>query len=100
MSYSKSDIVSLLARSDKAVLRAIVVIHALQTADEQASQSTSASNGVGFGYRDAEFGSSLAEKIRKGWTMTPKQISAGRKMISHYHRQLVLVANGELEVAV
>jgi hypothetical protein len=100
MSYSKSDILSLLATSDKAVLRAIVVIHALQTADEQKSQSTSASNGVGFGYRDAEFGSSLAEKINKGYRMSEKQINAGRRMISHYHRQLVLVANGELEVSV
>ena len=92
---TKTGIQNLLENSDKAVLRAIVVIWNLQTADEQANHTTSNSNGVGFSYRDADFGSSLAEKIQKGYSMSDKQISAGRRMVKKYWRQLIDVAKAK-----
>jgi len=62
-------------------------------------------NGVGFGYRDAEFGSSLARQVEQNRmigqgtrTLSPKQIAAARKLCLRYSRQLTAIANGELSV--
>jgi len=89
MELTKSTIQNLLATNDRAVIRAISVIYARQTADEQATKTTSNANGIGFNGRDAGFASSLAEKIEKGWTLSPKQVSCGRKMMMKYWRQLI-----------
>jgi len=93
MELTKSTIQNLLATNDRAVARAITVIYARQTEDEQATQSTSKSNGIGFNGRDAGFASSLAEKLGKGWTLSPKQVSCGRKMMMKYWRQLIDASN-------
>jgi hypothetical protein len=47
---------------------------------------------MGFSGRDAEFGTSLAEKVIKGWTLSDKQIACGRRMVKKYWRQLVIAS--------
>jgi hypothetical protein len=84
----KAEITALLERNPLAVARALVVIYEFQTEDEKATATTSHANGMGFSGRDAEFGTSLAEKVIKGWT----QINAGRRMVKKYWRQLVIAS--------
>jgi hypothetical protein len=91
----KAKILALLESSEAAVCKALVVIYEHQTASEQAAGVTVSLNGVGFSAHDAEFGSSLAQKIKKGWKMSPKQIAAGRKLVKHYWKQLVAAADAK-----
>lgn len=93
----KAEIQGLLERNPRAVARALVVIYEFQTADEQATSTTSHANGVGFSGRDAEFGSSLAQKVLKGWALSEKQLNAGRRMVKKYWRQLALAAEKKAE---
>jgi hypothetical protein len=93
LKVKKAAIQNLLASSDRAVERALVALHARQTSDEQVSMTTKHVNRRGFSQYDAEFGSKLAEVVRKGYRLTPKQVAAARKMVSHYWRQLIEVAD-------
>ncbi len=51
-------------------LRALKAIHTRQTASERAHAATQEDNGVGFTGVDAQFFSSLAERVRR-WEHTP-----------------------------
>jgi len=83
------DIKSLLDSNDRAVERAMVVLFERQTADEQASNTTSHKNGRGFNGLDANFGSSLARQVMAGRRLSPKQLQYARKMAHKYAGQLL-----------
>jgi hypothetical protein len=88
--WNKEAIVELLMTNDRAVVRAIKVLYARQTADEQRAEQTKHVNGVGFNGPDAAFLSSIAKALpRYNDRMTPKQIAKARKMLPKYHRQLL-----------
>lgn len=91
--WTKDEILALLAERDAAVARALVALYERQTADEQSALITTHHNKMGFNGLDARFGSELARKVLKGWTLSPKQLAAARKMLRKYAGQLVLVAN-------
>lgn len=84
---NKSTVLALLA-NDRNVERALQGLLARQTQAEQHTSSTIESNGRGFNYRDAEFGTSLANQVNKGWRLTSRQVAAGRKLCSFYWRQV------------
>lgn len=101
----------LLSNSNAAVERALVVLYERQTADEQASQSTSHQNGMGFGAFDAEILSSFACQVnaklgqhsdylgrarKLGECLSAKQMELARKKVVRYAKQLALVANEKL----
>lgn len=89
---TKEQIQALLEESDRAVERAIVAIFNYQTYTEQQAEQTSENNGVGFNSVDAEFLSSLAKAVNKGYRLTQKQMVYGRKKIKKYWKQLQLIA--------
>jgi hypothetical protein len=100
--HTKESIASLLAKSDKAVYRGLVVLYQRQTADEKSSENTKHQNGVGFNATDAKFGTSLAKQVLTWQEATQKkypnplskgQIDAARRMIRKYAGQLANVAN-------
>lgn len=91
--WKKEDIHNLLDKNPKAVMRALVAIYNLQTADEQASHTTSHANSVGFSAFDAEFCTDMAQKALKGWNFSEKQLAVTRNKMKRYHRQLVMIAN-------
>lgn len=88
----------ILDSSDRAVERALMAVYNRQTADEKAALTTTHLNGMGFNGLDAEFGCSLAEKLKKYGSLTKNQIFHARKMLKRYWRQLAEVAeaNGKL----
>ena len=68
--------------------RAITVLYAFQTADEQVSGSTKEHNGAGFNGTDAFILSSFAEQIAKGWKLSVKQLAIAYRKLPKYSRQI------------
>ena len=99
---TKDAIVKLLETNDKAVARALVVLHNNQTKDEQQTESTRNRNGEGFRPAHAKMGSSMATfYIARGY-LTPKQIMYWRKKMADgnsrigiYWRQLAEAAEAK-----
>ena len=95
MKWNREKIANLLATSDKAVERALVVIFNNQEADEQAILYSNHKNGVGFTVYDANIFSSFAKQVLNGRTLSVKQMVIARKpdkfgnmKIARYWKQL------------
>jgi len=83
-------------KHQQAITRALLFMYARQTASEQESKMTSNNNGVGFNGRDAEFMSSVAERVKQYGRITPRQTTAIAKGLAKYSGQLVEMAvNGQ-----
>ena len=95
-SWTRELIRERLAINDAWVKRGITTIFNLQTASEQASESTGEDNGVGFSSVHALFMSSVAKQLAKRGTLSPKQMVSARKIMLKYAGQLAKVANGEI----
>lgn len=78
-----------LGTNPKWALRALTVVYGYQTADEQGSGVTIAQNGVGFSGMDAEILSSFAEQVKRGRTLSPKQMGLLFKKMPRYWRQIL-----------
>ena len=95
MNLTGTDIVEMLRTNDKAVCRALVVLHERQTEDEKNSEHTRHENGRGFRPCHARMGSSMAKFYLKRGYLTQKQIAYWRKegregmRIAIYWRQLL-----------
>ena len=91
--WDKESIHKLLDTSHVAVERAILAIYARQDSDEQRCGTTHKANGRGFSQFDAEFMTSLAKELKQRGALSHRQITAARKGIKRYWRQLVEIAN-------
>jgi hypothetical protein len=85
-----------IATSTLSVEKAIVALHARQTADEQAAKVTGHDNGMGFTGADAFILSSFAEWIGKSWKqpgqkLSDKQLLIARKKLPKYAGQLLKI---------
>jgi hypothetical protein len=89
LAEKKAKIQHLLATNNTAVEVALTRLLARQTSDERYSHTTVHANNRGFSGRDAEFGTSLAEWINKGHSLSYRQMIYGRKMVMKYWRQLI-----------
>lgn len=85
----KSFIQSQLSTNPAWAIRGLVKIYTLQTSDEQASDTTSHDNGVGFSGCDANILSSFAKQVNAGRNLSPKQMAIVYKKMPRYHRQIV-----------
>lgn len=70
---SKHEIVELLRNNDRALYRALVVLNARQTQDEQSSETTRYLNHKGFNAAHAKRGTSMANFFLRTGFLTPKQ---------------------------
>jgi hypothetical protein len=96
---TKAEIIEMLRTNDKAVGRALLAIHARQTADERVQETTKYHNQRGFRPGDAKKGSGMATFFNKTGFLTPKQLAywrhtndKGRMRIEIYASQLLIVA--------
>ena len=95
--WNKTNIwTELLEKRDDAVERGVVAIYKRQTSDEQRMQETKYNNKVGFTGADAEFGSSLAQQLLRGYHLTAKQMLYARRMMKRYAGQLAKIANKQI----
>ncbi len=86
--YTKEQVKQEILSSESAVERAILRLYKLQTDDEQQSGTTNHNNNLGFNGSDANFGTSLAEKIMSDRPLSVKQLVAARSMLMKYVTQL------------
>lgn len=75
---TKDAIIKLLETDDRAVARALVVLTARQTQDEQASESTRYLNGRGYRPCHARMGASMSKFFERNGYLTPKQVAYWR----------------------
>jgi hypothetical protein len=68
--------------------RALLMVYANQTADEQREQSVKHNNGKGFSGGNAVFGSSIAEQFSRRGDLTPKQAACIAKMLRKHAKQI------------
>ncbi len=83
-----------LATNDNWVQRGLIAIWNKQTEDEKQVKDTKHSNGVGFNGRDAEFLSSLAERLSFQGMLSQNQMKYARKCMLKYSGQLRRIADG------
>lgn len=75
---TKESIVNILQNDKRAVARALVVLTARQTADEQATEHTRYLNGRGFRPCHARMGTNMAQFFQRHGHLTDKQIAYWR----------------------
>jgi predicted site-specific integrase-resolvase len=85
-------------RGARAIEKAILVLYARQTSDEQTAEETKHSNGVGFTGADARFLTSLGKWINSsrrqpGQRLTERQRERARRQLMKYAAQLVRAAD-------
>lgn len=75
---NKDTIIEMLRTDDRAVARALLVLTARQTADEQASEQTRYLNGRGYRPCHARMGASMSKFFERNGYLSPKQIAYWR----------------------
>ena len=89
MEHTRESIRALLQRSDKAVERAMVVLHERQTCDEKAASVTRHTNQRGFSAAHAHRGSYYARWVNGGRHLTGHHLTSAREIALHYVGQLL-----------
>jgi hypothetical protein len=93
--WTREAIENLIRTNPRAVERAMVAIWERQTADEQSTDTTRHSNGIGFSGWTARSGSYYAGWVRSGRSLTGKHLDKARRIALHHAGQLTRIANGE-----
>lgn len=96
---TKEKIVQLLKDDDRAVARALVVLTARQTSDEQASEQTRYLNGRGYRPCHARMGASMSKFFERNGYLSPKQIAYWRAKDKTGAMRIGIYANQLLEEA-
>lgn len=91
--HTKQSIQELLCRSDKAVERAMVVLHEYQTADERQEGQTRWNNGVGFMTMHARRGTYYAKWVLSGKHLSGLHLVKAREIALKQAQQLANIAN-------
>ena len=91
--WTREEIETLVNTNDRAVERAMVAIWKRQTADEQSSDTTRHSNGIGFSGWTAKRGSYYAKWVLGGGRLTGKHLAQARRIALHHAGQLLRIAN-------
>lgn len=95
--WTKEEIRNKIETDDRWLIRGLLAIYNLQTADEQNSEVTAHLNGVGFNGMDARFASNIATWYNDKGFLTPKQIKGVRRVMLKYAGQLTKIANGKIQ---
>lgn len=91
--WTKERIVELLETNDRAVGRALVALHANQTADEQNAGVVIEANGKGFRPQHADIGSSMAKQFINNGSLSAKQIAYWRHRDAKGKMRIAIYAN-------
>lgn len=91
--WQKEEIRNIILNSNPAVERGLLAIFQRQTTDEQHIQIARHRNNIGFSGAHASRGSYYAKWIQSGKHLSGEHVLKGRKLILHYVRQLVEIAN-------
>lgn len=87
----------LLKINDKALLKAIVLIHDLQTEEEKAKGESTEDNFVGWTKWDAKEMGNIAKKIKRGEPLTIGELAKSRNKMQKYWKQLMYISKHQQE---
>lgn len=94
---NEQTVVDRLMRDEAYVAECVLALYARQTEDERETADTVHANGRGFNFRDAPFLTSIAKALpRYRNHMTPRQLSALRRILPKYRRQLLEIATEQM----
>ena len=91
--WTKPEILEMLKKSDKALIRGLMTIYGYQTDEERVRGVTVEDNGMGFNGVDADFLTQIALSYQQYGRLTPGQIEWTRKKMLKYAGQLAKHAN-------
>lgn len=94
----KAYISDLLEEDQLAVYRAILILHSLQTAEEQSNYTTIEHNHLGLGKIDARLFTEAAGIIYTNSTLNEAMFQQLKNKSKKYWRQLMLVSLGQVKV--
>jgi len=94
--WTKDEIKNLLETNDVAVIKGLIRIYELQTADEQSAEYTKYANGVGFSGFDGDFMTSVAKWFLEHGFVSEGQFKHVKKKMLRYAGQLAKIANGDI----
>lgn len=94
--WTKEEIINLLENNRTMVIRSLMQLYNLQTADEKGSLHTNESNGVGFNQFDSRILTSIAEFYDSHRFLSEKQMYVVKRRIKKYAGQLTKIANKQI----
>lgn len=95
--WTKEEVKEKLATDDKWLVRGLLAIHARQTEEEKATETTKEQNGIGFNGVDANILTDLVNQYKRtNGFLSPRQIALIRKKMVKYAGQLARIANKEV----
>lgn len=88
--HTKSSIQNLLARNDKAVEKALIVLYKRQTRDERLDRQSRHDNMRGFNQADAGWLSKIVQEVLlAGHSLSANHMIVARQRVMKYWRQLL-----------
>ncbi len=95
--WTKDEILERITADDKWLVRGLLAIHARQTEEEKAAETTKEQNGIGFNGVDAQILSDFVNQYhRTNGFLSTRQMALIRKKMIKYAGQLTRIANGEV----
>jgi hypothetical protein len=94
--WTKDEIRLQLLSNDKWLIRGMLAIHARQTEEEKATESTKEQNGIGFNGVDANILTDMVNQYKRTGYLSNRQINLIRKKMVKYANQLSHIANKEI----
>lgn len=82
----------LIRTNDKALLRAIVLIHDMQTEEEKAQNESTIDNNIGWSKWDAKEMGDIAKKLKRGEPLTNGELAKSRNKMQKYWKQLMHIS--------
>lgn len=94
--WGKDTIKYLLLTNDRMVIASLIKLYNYQTDEEQSTNSTVDSNGVGFNSFDSDALSNIARQCLEKLSISAKQVNFVRHKIVKYSGQIAKIAMGNI----
>jgi len=88
---------NLVKTNDRALIKAIVLIYDLQTAEEKNTGKSIEENKIGFNKIDAYELGAIAKKIKKGHKLTLDEAAKSRYKMQKYWKQLMVISKKQMQ---
>lgn len=88
---------NLVKTNDRALIKAILFIYDLQTAEEKNTGKSVEENNVGFSKVDAYEMGIIAKKIKRGGPLTKSEIAKSRNKMPKYWKQLMIISKRNMQ---
>ena len=88
---------NLIKINDSALIKAIVLIYDLQTAEEKNTGKSVEDNKIGFSKIDAYELGNIAKKIKRGQSLTEAEVAKSRNKMQKYWKQLMVISKKQMQ---